>query len=162
MNCHMLIARISTGLCSPRKLEPLSYYKPILPTLCKAEFGMAGVQVYPDVFEDSQTFHLSGQKVVLSHAFCSYYTTHKKQLSQLSLLFKHISSGDLLNNILLNLGLWKLDELKEPMYLPQGRIYHSYYACTKPKQPEKEKLYEKKKSVRRSKCNHIFQKLADI
>lgn len=48
----MFIARISTGLCPPRKWEPFSYYRPILHILQKAEPGMAVVKVYLDVFED--------------------------------------------------------------------------------------------------------------
>lgn len=82
---HMLIARISTGLGSPRKLELFSYYKPILPTLHKAEPGMAVVQVNPDVSEDPKTFHLSGQKI--SNQSCLLFLLHYTQKAALPALF---------------------------------------------------------------------------
>lgn len=81
----MLIARISTGLCSPRKLELFSYYKPILPTLHKAEPGMAVVQVNPDIFEDPKTFHLSGQQI--SNQSCLLFLLHYTQKAALPALF---------------------------------------------------------------------------
>lgn len=82
---HMLIASISPGLCSPRKWEPFSYYKPMLPTLYKAKFGMAVVEVYPDVFEDSQTFHPLGQKI--SNQSCLLFLLHYTQKTALPALF---------------------------------------------------------------------------